>query len=69
MIEEVDLRYWILSIGGSRLIFNLKIVEPTEARVIGKFSGKTIELGPEAHLDGKICLAMGLVTCAEMRVT
>jgi hypothetical protein len=67
--EDVELWYWILSISDNRLIVKLTIVEPTEGRVIGKSNGKTIELAPEARLDGRICLAMGLMICAEMRVT
>jgi len=69
MIEDFDLLYRILSIGSYRYVDNLKIVEPMGARVIGKFSGKPIELASEAHLDGRICLTMGLIACAEMRVT
>ncbi len=63
--------WWILSIGGGpvRLIYDLNVLEPTESRVIGKFSGRnTIELAREAHIDGRICLAMGLMICSELRV-
>jgi hypothetical protein len=62
--------WWILSISGSqaRVVGEVQIVEPTESRVIGKFSGQTIELAPEGHIDGRVLLAMGLMICSEMRV-
>jgi hypothetical protein len=47
---------------------NFNVLEATESRVIGKYSLKMIELAPEEHIDGRICLAMGLMICAELRV-
>lgn len=50
-----------------RSIDYLNVIEPTESRVIGKFSGRNImELAPEAAIDGRICLAMGLMICSEL---
>jgi hypothetical protein len=46
---------------GGRWTNDSKILEPAESRVIGKFSRNTIELAPEARIDGRICLAMGLL--------
>ncbi len=40
----------------------------SESGIIGKFTGKTIEMVPEARVDGRICLAMGLMICSESRL-
>ena len=53
---ERNFLWWMLSIfsPSAHLIHDLSLIDPTEARVIGRFIGKTIELAPEAHLDGRI---------------
>jgi hypothetical protein len=46
---------------GGRWTNDSKILEPAESRVIGKFSRNTIELAPEANIDARIYLSMGLL--------
>ena len=56
----------VLSSSGPRFSNAPNILEPTESRVIGKFSRNTIELAPEAHIDGRMCLAMGLMARSQL---
>jgi hypothetical protein len=62
---------FILDIGGRgttyRPVDNFNVLDPIDSHVIGKFSRDTIELVPEAHIDGRICLAMGLMTCSALK--
>jgi hypothetical protein len=46
---------------GGRWTNDSKILEPAESRIIGKFSRDTIELAPEARIDGRFYLSMGLL--------
>lgn len=52
-----------VALGGSAYRINrrFRVVEPTESRVIGEFSDHTISVDSEAHIDGRICLAMGVM--------
>ena len=56
----------VSSSSSGRWINDSKIVEPTESRVIGKFSRNTIELAPEVNIDGKMSLAMGLMARSQL---
>jgi hypothetical protein len=55
------------SSAGSRLATDFEVIEPTESRVIGTFAGDTIEVSPEANMDGRVSLAMGLMICDQLR--
>jgi len=55
------------SYGYSRVATDFKVIEPTESRVIGTLGGNTIEVSPEANMDGRVSLAMGLMICDQVR--
>jgi len=55
------------SSAGSRLATDFEVIEPTESRVIGTLGGNTIEVSPEANMDGRVSLAMGLMICDQVR--
>jgi hypothetical protein len=55
------------SSAGSRLATDFEVIEPTECRIIGTFTGDTIEVSPEANMDGRVSLAMGLMICDQVR--
>lgn len=62
---------WILDIrtpgSTSRSVVDFNVLDPMDSHIIGKFSRDTIELAPEAHIDGRICLAIGLMTCSALK--
>jgi hypothetical protein len=50
-----------------RTATDFKVFEPTESRVIGTFGKNIIEVSPEANMDGRVSLAMGLMICDQVR--
>lgn len=52
---------------GGHGAYELDVVEPTASRTIGKFNGKTIDVSPDARIDGRLCLAMGLIIRSTMQ--
>ncbi len=62
---------WILDIrtpvSTSTSVVNFNVLDPMDSHIIGKFSRDTIELANEAHIDGRICLAIGLMTCSALK--
>jgi hypothetical protein len=55
------------SYGPTRVVTEFKVIEPTESRVIGTFGKNTIDVSPEANMDGRVSLAMGLMICHLVR--
>ena len=51
---------------GSRLATDFEVIEPTESRIIGTFTRDTIAVSPEANMDGRVYLAMGLMICDQV---
>jgi hypothetical protein len=56
----------VLQSSGQRYSNNPNILEPRESRIIGKFNRSAIELTPEALIDGRIYLAMGLMARSQL---